>query len=387
MKYFGLIWSNMWRKRIRTTLTILSVFVAFLLFGMLSAFKLAFDGSNSSIEDAERLIGVHKVSLINFLPVAYVERVRALPGVAGAAHSSWFGAYYQESRNTFGQFPVDPESYLAIYPEFFIPPEQKAAWLNNRTGAVVGRAIADQFGFKVGDRVPLQSTIWTNKDGNKSWEFDIEGIFEDSSGNNNTAYMLFHYDYFDEARAFAQGQIGWLILKGDGSRPNAELAADVDLMFANSPAETKTTNEAAFAEEYAKQFGNIALIVTAILGAVFFTILLVNGNTMAQSVRERIPELAVLKTLGFGSGSILGMVLIEGVLLTLIGGLAGIVAAKGLLVMASKAMASALPGGLNLNTETVAWAIAFMFLVGIASGLLPAMQAMRLSIVQALARR
>ena len=269
MKYFGLIWSNMWRKRIRTTLTILSVFVAFLLFGMLSAFKLAFDGSNSSIENAERLISVHKVSLINFLPIAYVERVRNLPGIAGATHATWFGAYYQESRNTFGQFPVDPETYLAIYPEFSLPPEQQKAWLNNRTGAVVGRAIADQFGFKVGDRVPLTSTIWTNMDGNKSWEFDIEGIFEDSSGNGNSVYMLFHYDYFDEARAFAKGQIGWIIEKGDGSRPNTELAADIDLMFANSSAETKTTDEAAFAEEYAKQFGNIALIVTAILGAVF----------------------------------------------------------------------------------------------------------------------
>lgn len=387
MKYFRLIWSNMWRKRIRTTLTIMSVFIAFVLFGLLSAFKVAFAGSNSSLEDAERLITIHKVSLINFLPISYLERIRNLPGVAAATHSTWFGAYYQDKRNQFGQFPVDAESYLAMYPDLSLPPEQKQAWFNNQTGAIMGRALADQFEIEVGDRIPLESTIWTKLDGSRTWEFVIDGIFEDTSANPNTAFMVFHYDYFDEARSFAKGQVGWFVEKGDGSRSMSELAADIDLMFANSPAETKTNNEAAFAEEYAKQFGNIALIVTAILGAVFFTILLVNGNTMAQSVRERIPELAVLKTLGFGSATIMTMVLIEGILIVLIGGVAGIAVSKVLLIGISNAMASALPGGLNLNTDIIVSAVGFMLLVGIASGLLPGMTAMRLSIVQALARR
>ena len=387
MKYFALIWSNMWRKKIRTTLTILSVLVAFLLFGLLSAFKLAFTGVGASLETAERLVTVHKISLINLLPISYLERIRQVPGVAQATHATWFGAHYQEPRNQFGQFPVDPESYLQLYPEMILPEEQKQAWFNNRTGAIIGRALADQFDIKVGDRIPLVSTIWRNKEGSQTWEFKIEGIFDDSSENANTAYMMFHYDYFDEARSGGQGLVGWFIQKGDGSRPAAELAADIDLLFANSPAETKTSNEAAFAAEYAKQFGDIGLVVTAILGAVFFTILLVNGNTMAQSVRERIPELAVLKTLGFGSVSILTMVLVEGVAIALIGGLVGLGLSKLALVGVSKAMASMLPGGLNLPTETMLAAVGFMLLVGIASGLLPALQAMRLTIIEALSRR
>ena len=387
MKYFALVWSNIWRKKIRTTLTILSVLVAFLLFGLLSAFNHAFTGAGSSLETAERLITIHKVSMINFLPISYMERIRQVPGVAQVTHATWFGAYYQEPRNQFGQFPVDPESYMDMYPEMVLPEEQKQAWIKNQTGAVIGRALADQFGVKVGDRMPLFSTIFPDKDGDRNWPLTIEGIFEDSSENANTAFLLFHYDYFDEARAFGTGSVGWFAIKGDGTRPPAEIAADVDLLFANSPAETKTSNEAAFAAEYAKQFGNIGLIVSAILGAVFFTILLVNGNTMAQSVRERIPELAVLKTVGFSSFGILAMVLVEGLVITLIGGVIGLGISKIALVGVSRAMASALPGGLSLPDESVLAAFGFMLLVGIASGLLPGLRAMRLTIVQALARR
>ncbi len=198
---------------------------------------------------------------------------------------------------------------------------------------------------------------------------------------------MFHYDYFDEARAGGQGLVGWFVIKGDGSRPTADIAADIDLMFANSPAETKTNNEAAFASEYMKQFGDIGLVVTAILGAVFFTILLVTGNTMAQSVRERIPELAVLKTLGFSSQSILGMVLSEGVFIAVMGGALGIAAAKLALIPISEAIAAALPAGLTLPPSTIWSAVGFMLLVGLGAGLIPALQAMRLTIIQALARR
>jgi putative ABC transport system permease protein len=387
MKYFSLIWSNVWRKKIRTTLTVLSVLVAFLLFGLLSAFKMAFTVDGTSLETAERVVTTHKISLINLLPISYLERIRQVPGVATATHSTWFGAYYQEPRNQFAQFPVDAESYIALYPETEIPKDQLDAWLNNRTGAIVGRAIANQFDLEVGDRLPLTSTIWRHENGTNNWEFTIDGIADDSSGNANTAWAIFHYDYFDEARAGGKGMVGWFIEKGDGSRPTTEIAADIDMLFANSPAETKTNNESAFASEYMKQFGDIGLVVTAILGAVFFTILLVNGNTMAQSVRERIPELAVLKTLGYSSGSILGMVLSEGVIIAALGGLLGIGAAKLALIPVSAAMAAALPGGLNIPASTIWTAVGFMLLVGFGSGILPAVQAMRLTIVQALARR
>ena len=386
MKYLSLIWSNMWRKRIRTALTMLSILVAFLLFGLLTGFKNAFQ-AGEGLEMAERLITVDRVSLMNMLPVSYTERIKRIPGIAGATHATWFGGYYQEPRNQFGQFPVDAESYLALYPELSIPPEQRAAFMANQTGALVGRAVAEQFDIKVGDRLPLFSTIWPNSAGSRTWEFQVEGIFDDTSVSPITNFLLFHYEYFDEARAMGKGTVGWFIQKGDGSRSNAELAADIDLEFANSPAETKTTNEAAFAEEYAKQFGDIGLIVTAILGAVFFTILLVSGNTMSQSVRERIPELAVLKTLGFTSRSVLVMVLVEGLLIALLGGLIGLGLSILALSQVSKAMAALLPLGMTLPPDALLLALLYMVLLGLVAGAIPAVQAMRLTIVEALGRR
>ena len=386
MKYFSLIWSNLWRKRIRTTLTMLSILVAFLLFGVLTGFKNAFQ-TGDALETAERLITVHKVSLINMLPVSYGERIKRIPGISQVTHATWFGGYYQEPRNQFGQFPVDAADYFALYPELTVPDAQREAYLRNRTGALVGRSVALQFGIKVGDPLPLFSTIWPKQDGSRNWEFQVEGVFEDKSASENTNFLLFHYDYFDEARSFGNGTVGWFIEKGDGSRSNTELAADIDLEFANSAAETKTNNEAAFAEEYAKQFGDIGLIVTAILAAVFFTILLVSGNTMAQSVRERIPELAVLKTLGFTSRSVLFMVLAEGVMIALAGGLIGLGLSFWALHGASKAMGALLPMGLRLPVEAVVLGLCYMIGMGLLAGAIPAVQAMRLTIIEALGRR
>ena len=214
MKYFGLVWSNVWRKKIRTSLTILSVFVAFLLFALLSALGFAFKYGEESA-DAERLIVIDKVSLINLLPIAYKNQIAGIDGVHSVTHATWFGGYYQDPKNQFGQFPVDPHEYVAMYPEFKMPQEQFDAWVKNRTGAVVGKDIADAFGWKVGDRIPIQSTIWTAKSGETTWEFDIEGIFTNQEPRGNTSMLLFHYDYFEEARAFGQGLVGWYIVRVD----------------------------------------------------------------------------------------------------------------------------------------------------------------------------
>jgi len=384
MKYFRLIWKNAWRKKVRTLLTILSVFVAFLLFALLSAIGFAFRGG-VDVADAERLIIIDKVSLINLLPMSYMSRIASTDGVESVTHASWFGGYYQEPRNQFGQFPVDPQSYFDMYSEFNIPEEQLEAFKQNRTGAVVGQDIAATYGWKIGDRIPIQATIWTKADGGRTWEFDLEGIFSTDDPRGSSALMLFQYDYFEEARAFAKGTVGWYVLRVAKGADPIRVANTIDLQFSNSPNETKTSTEAAFAQSFTKQFGNIALIVTLILGAVFFTLLLVSGNTMSQSVRERISELAVLKTLGFNDRTVLGVVLSESILIMLLGGLLGL--GLGWLVVQglAKQMAAFLPG-VFLSPGAIAAGIGMMIGAGILAGIFPALKAMRLSIIDALAR-
>ena len=384
MKYFRLVWKNAWRKKIRTSLTILSVFVAFLLFALLSAIGYAFRGG-VDVADAERLIVIDKVSLINPLPMSYVNRIASTDGVHSVTHSSWFGGYYQEPRNQFAQFPVDPQAYFDMYPEFIMPEEQLEAFKKNRTGVVVGQELATTYGWKIGDRIPVQATIWTKADGGRTWEFELEGIFSTDDPRGSTALMLFQYDYFDEARAFAKGTVGWYILRVAGGADPVQVSNAIDLQFANSPNETETSTEAAFAQSFTKQFGNIALIVMLILGAVFFTLLLVSGNTMSQSVRERISELAVLKTLGFGDRTVLGIVLSESILIMLMGGLLGL--GLGWLVVQglAKQMAAFLPG-VFLSPNAIALCVAMMIAAGVLAGIFPALKAMRLSIIDALAR-
>lgn len=384
MKYFGLIWRNVWRKKIRTSLTILSVFIAFLLFALLSALGYAFKYGEESA-DAERLIVIDKVSLINLLPIAYQGQIASTDGVHSVTHSTWFGGYYQEPRNQFAQFPVDPHEYFAMYPEFKMPPEQFDAWVKNRTGAVVGKDIADAFGWQVGDRIPIQATIWTRKDGGRTWEFDIEGIFANENPRGNTSLFLFHYDYFDEARAFGQGLVGWYILRVENGADPVQVQNAIDLQFENSRNQTETSTEAAFAQSFAKQFGNIALIVSLVLGAVFFTLLLVSGNTMSQSVRERISELAVLKTLGFGDRTVLGIVLSESILIMLMGGLLGI-GIGSIAVRGVASVAGAFLPGFHFSPTALVASLALMFGAGILAGIFPALKAMRLSIIDALAR-
>ena len=384
MKYFRLIWKNAWRKKIRTSLTILSIFVAFLLFALLSAIGYAFRGG-VDVADAERLIVINKVSLINPLPSSYLNRIASEDGVHSVTHASWFGGFYQEPRNQFGQFPVDPESYFAMYPEFNIPEEQLEAFKRNRTGAVVGQELATTYGWEVGDRIPIQATIWTKADGGRTWEFDLEGIFSSDDARGSTALMLFQYDYFEEARAFAKGTVGWYVLRVANGADPVQVSKTIDLMFANSPNETKTSTEAAFAQSFMKQYGNIAMIVTLILGAVFFTLLLVSGNTMSQSVRERISELAVLKTLGFTDRSVLAIVLSESILIMLMGGLLGLGVGWVITQGIAQQMAAFLPG-IFLSPTAIATGVAMMIGAGILAGIFPALKAMRLSIIDALAR-
>ena len=320
MKFLPLVWRNLLRRKVRTTFTLLSIVVAFVLFGYLSAIRVAF-GMGVEVAGADRMLVIHKVSLIQPLPESYLGRIAAVDGVEDISHTTWFGGIYQDPRNFFAQFAVDPESYLRIYPELGLSDEEKQRWLSNRSGAIVDRATAERFGWSVGDRIPLQGTIWRTRSG-ATWEFTIDAIVDGSTGS--AAQFLFHHEYLAEANVRGRGSVGQYIVRVDDSARSAEVAAAIDSRFANSPAETRTTTEQAFLQSLADQLGNVGAMLTAILGAVFFTLLLITTNTMAQAIRERTSELAVLKTLGFTNGRVLALVLLEAGVLAVVGGAAGL---------------------------------------------------------------
>ena len=381
MKFLHLIWGNLRRKKTRTILTLLSIVVAFVLFGFLSAIKQALTGG-VVMEGANRLIVRHKVSIIQMLPESYKMRMERIPGVAAATHQTWFGGIYQDPKNFFMQNPVVPEEFMDMHPEMLLSPAQRQAWLTTRTGAIVGRSTATRFNWKVGDKVPIRSTIWAQKSGSFIWEFDIVGIYDGKEKNTDTTPLFFRYDYFDEARRGGTGSVGWYTIRVKDPEQAPVIAKLVDAEFENSSAETKTEPEGAFVQAWAQQVGDIALITASILSAVFFTILLVTGNTISQSVRERTGELGMLKAIGFTNVQVMGLVLAESCLLAVLGGVAGLIVAW---VMTSRGDPT---GGLlplfYMPYRDLAVGVAFSVALGLVTGFFPALQAMRLQVADAL---
>lgn len=383
MKYLPLLWSSLGRRKVRSLLTFLSIVVAFVLFGYLGAIERALD-AGVSVAGADRLFVRHKVSITQPLPESYQARLAALPGVDAVAFASWFGGIYQEPRNFFAQMAVVPEEWLALYPEYLLSEEQRQAWLKTRTGAIAGRKLAERFGWKVGDRIPIQATIWRRKDNSATWEFDLVGIYDGREKGTDTTQFFFRHDYFDEARLFGEGLVGWYIVRVNAPDQAAAIAQRIDEEFANSPAETKTEPEGAFAASFAKQMGDIGFIMTAILSAVFFTILLVAGNTMAQTVRERTEEIGVLKALGFTNVQVLALVLAESCLLALLAGSVGL-GVSWLATSGGDPTGGALPM-FYFPRQRLLSGFGLMVALGLASGLFPALQAMRLRVAEALRR-
>jgi len=332
------------------------------------------------------MITMSRLSITQMLPYSLTEQVRATPGVKDAAFAAWFGGIYRDPKNFFANFSVS-ENYLDLYPEFKLPPDQKKAWLADRTGAIVGESLARQHGWKIGDTIPLQATIFPTK-GSNNWPFTLRGIYkvDDPKQKGQERVMFFHWKYFDEANDYVKGRIGWFVVAPDSGAVADRAALAIDKLSANSDHETKTQSEAAFNQSFAKQFADIGLIVTAIMGAVFFTLLLLTGNTMAQAVRERIPELAVLKTIGFSNRSVLWLVLGESILLVVLGGMIGLGLAALLVPIVTTATGGMIPlPGILAQT----WLIGLLLMVaiGVIVGLLPAVRAMKLNIVDALAGR
>jgi putative ABC transport system permease protein len=381
MKFLPLVWKNIWRRKFRTTFTLLSIFVAFLLFGILMTIRNSFS-FGVEIAGLDRLVLINKISLIMPLPLSYKARLEAVPGVELVAHNTWFGGIYQDPSNFFANIAVDPEPFLKLYPEYEVPPDQVKAWLEDRQGALVGRDLAARFGWKVGDRVPLQPTIFHPKSGDV-WEFNISGIYDARDGIDRTQFF-FRYDYLDENRTFGQGDVGWYVVRiADGSRA-VEMSRTFDEMFENSPAETKTTTEKGFVESFASQVGDIGTMMIAVSSVVLVMFGLVAASTMAQSVRERTSELAVLKTVGFSGALILTIVLAESLFIVCLGGGLGLLVAW--MIAAQGDPTGGLLAVFVLPPRDVWLGVALMIAMGTLAGATPAVGAMRLKITDALRR-
>jgi len=383
MKFLPLVWKNIWRRKFRTIFTLLSIFIAFVLFGILMTIRQSFT-FGVEIAGADRLVLIHKVSLIMPLPVSYKARLEQTRGVELATHQTWFGGIYQDPANFFANMAVEPDVFLKVYPEFVLPPDQLEAWRNDRQGAIVGRDTAERFGWKIGDRIPLTGPIWLPKGGGTTWEFNIVGIYNGGDAVDKTQ-MFFRYDYLDENRVAGQGQVGWYVVKISDPAQAVDLSHTFDEMFANSSAETKTTTEKGFVEGFAKQIGDIGSIMIAISSTVLFMFGLVAASTMAQSVRERTSELAVLKTLGFSGPAILTLVLAESLFIAFTGGLLGLGLAWLFVTLVGDPTNGMLPIFV-LPPRDLVIGVGLMVLMGVLAGLMPAVAAMRLKITDALRR-
>lgn len=383
MKFLSLVLSNLKRKKLRTTLTILSIFIAFLLFGFLCSIKAAFLGG-VEVAGADRLIVRHKVSLIQPLPESYEARIANVEGVDAVTAQCWFGGIYKEPKNQLITIVVQPEKFLGVFPEVKLPEDQKREWLATRNGAVVGKDLLKRFGWKLGDTIPLTSPIWGEPANETAWQFKIVGVYDSDKKNYDKSQFFFRYDFFDEGKQKVKSQVGWFTVRVKDADRSAEIAKAIDAEFANSPAETKAEAEGAFAAGFANQIGDIAAIVLGVTSAVFFTILLVAGNTMSQSVRERFEELGVLKAMGFTNGLMLTLVLIESCIIAIIGGVAGLFFAWFIATHANPA-SQMLPSLAMPNRDLVLGGVLIISL-GILAGLVPAIQAMRLQIAVALRR-
>ena len=383
MKYLYLILSNLKRKKIRTGLTILSVMVAFILFGYLTAIRQGFV-AGVEVAGADRLYLRNRISPLKSLPQTYESGIEQIEGVENAAHVSWFGGIYQDPRNFFFQVAMEPEELFVIYPEYLISDEHKKAFLETRSGAIAGRGIAERFDWKVGDRIPIRSTVWRNKDGGRSWEFDLVCIYDGEEKGTDTSRFFFRYDFFNETRAFGQGRVQFYMIRVSNPERAVEIAAAIDLAFANSPAETRTEPEGVMLQGVANQVGNIGFIILSIMTAVFFTLMLVTGNTMAYTVRERTAEWAVLKALGFTDRGVLGLVLGESLVLTAAGGIIGMVLAWTLVSLGDPTRGSLPVFFIPIRDLLVASLL--IVAMALIAGIIPARQAQKLQIADALRR-
>lgn len=384
MRDFYLIFKNLTRKPLRLFLTMFATFVAFLIYGTLTSFQVAIDSGVDLAAD-DRLIAVNKINFTQPLPISYVNRVKGLENITDVTHLNWFGGYYQDPQNMVVMFAADAESFLTVYNELILPPEQEAEWLRSRQGLIAGEGIARTLGWKVGDRVPVNSNIFSKADGSSSWEFDVVGIYSGEDAQTDTNSVYFHYDYFNETQSFGRDFIGFMGIRTVDPKLNESVIKAVDDLFANTPFETETVPEKTFNKAFIEQIGNLSLILGSVVFAAFFIILVIVGNSMVLAIRERTAEIGVLKTLGFKSRRIFFMVLAESLLLALSGGMLGLLATNGAVAAFNQAPIQ-LPV-LIVTQGIVFEATLIMIGLGLITGILPAVNALRLNIITALSRQ
>jgi putative ABC transport system permease protein len=355
--------------------------VALFLFAFLGVVRDAF-GRGADVAGADRLVVINRTSIINPIPLSYRDKILRIPGVKVVTHNNWFGGVYEDEKNFFPQFVIDPQNQRQVFPEFTVAEDQWNNFLKDREGAVVGARTLQRFHWKLGDRIPIKTTLW----GGGSWEFNIDGVYHGKRAQDDETQFWLQWDYFEErVPERLKGNVGWYVLRVDDPDQSPRIAKAIDAEFANSPYETKTETESAFAAGWVKQFGNIQFLIVTIGLVVFFTLLLVTGNTMAISVRERTSELAVLKAIGFSDRSILFFVLGESLVIALVGGLLGLLLAVAAIPVLANALSGMLPA-LILSPGLIALGISTALVVGVASGILPGIGAMRMRVVNALRR-
>jgi len=382
MKFNRLILANLFRKPVRLLLTIGSFAVALFLFAFLSVVNDAF-GRGADVAGADRLVIINRTSIINTLPLSYRDQILRIPGVKTITHDNWFGGVYQDEKNFFPQFVIDPDSQRQVYPELVVPDDQWNTFLKDRDGAIVGAATMKRFGWKIGDRVPIKTTLYGLA--GTAWEFNIDGVYHGKDPKDDETQFWFRWDAFEErVPERLKGQIGWYILRVDNPDDSVRIAKAIDAMFMNSPYETRTETESAFAAGWVKQFGNIKFLIVSIGTVVFFTLLLVTGNTMAISVRERTPEIAILKAIGFSDRAVLGFVLGESLVIAVLGCI-GLLLALLAVPVISRAMAGMLPA-LLISPKVLISGVIAALAVGFVSAILPGLGAMRMRVVDALRR-
>ena len=383
-RWLPIVWANLKRRKLRLAFTFASILLAFLMFGMLDALRTSLAGV-VNVVGADRLLTMSKINMTVALPRAHYEKIRAVPGVKAAAPFNWFGGLYKDAKQPIQLQVTEPDALLQVYPELKLKPEEIAAWKANRQGLIIGPALAQQYGWKVGDRVPIRSQIWRKLDGSDTWQFDIVAIYQVQGTGVSKVAGFSHYAYWSESLQFGKDSAGTIATRVDDPANSDAIAAKIDKQFENSPNETKTATEREFVKRLLDQVGNIGSIMVSVTAAVFFTMLLVTANTMAQSVRERTNEIGVLKTLGFSGETILSLILVESLFLTLIGGIVGLALAWLIAGAVGVAIKDYFPS-FHIGATTFTVGLVLMLVFGLITGAWPALTAMRLRIVDALRR-